>query len=863
MAPPSIRYSREELLALRDRPGCRGLPPGLDSDDLSDLQESCFFDKSPTLDGGIYLGPQRGPGGPRAPFGAAARRPAGAGPIHSRLIEEEERGAYQCTNSGQLPSAFGSSPTKPQAIGPRAAPPGLAAAAAGAGRYEDPAKMDRWDSRKLDRGGAAGADDNWQQAKGRDNWRGAGGLRGSMDAGRAAGGGGAGNWGGRGEGGQPAELARSGSSAPKDNGRWVRDDDDWRARKQSGALPEPRYDWSDNRAPAAGGAAGAAGGAAARGPPPGFGGHDRQPEWAEDGGGRPRMTAADIEAERLRMQEQWKKQGNAAKAAADFSMAEIMTDDDIMSMMAEEDEKQGRQPGPAAAANGKPAAAAAPHAGQHVDVAALLGGRPQPGSPAAGIGSPASLAGSDRTESMRSRFANFFKLEETPAPSAAASAAPSAAASAAPSAAAASSAPSAAPAPAAPPSQQQLAFQEQLTRAAAASRASPPPGMPALSPQQPPVVPAPASGAGQQTRDAGQALLAMLKQQQAAQKAAAAGGAPAPPVMPPNAVNAADVTVLEEADKVARLTALQGLDDDLLSSPSKVASARQPPPGALPPGMPHLPPGALPPPGHLAHPQQAQLGGGPPPPHGLPQGFPGQLPPGMLPPHLQHPGHLPPLLPHGAPFPPPGMHHMPPPGQPGGMQPPPGQLGAAQFRPGQPGLQYRPPGMGLPPQPGMQHPGMPPPQLQQQQQQQQQQNALLAQLLAAQARGPPPPAPPPQVQVQPGQQINLAALLGAAGNPGMQLPPMGQQGLNPAQLQALRPPAGMMPPGMPAPGIQPGINPALLQQIHLQQLQLQQQQQRPPPMGPPPGVNPQQLSSAQLMAALGLAQQGGMPQGLR
>lgn len=102
-------------------------------------------------------------------------------------------------------------------------------------------------------------------------------------------------------------------------------------------------------------------------------------------------------------------------------MADIMTDDDIMNMMAEESEKQSRDGPRAPAANGKPAAAA-PHAGQHVDVAALLGGRPQPGSPAGGIGSPASLAGSDRTESMRSRFANFFKLEEAPA--AAASAAP-------------------------------------------------------------------------------------------------------------------------------------------------------------------------------------------------------------------------------------------------------------------------------------------------------------------------------------------------------------------------------------------------------------------------------------------------------
>lgn len=32
---------------------------------------------------------------------------------------------------------------------------------------------------------------------------------------------------------------------------------------------------------------------------------------------RPRMTAADIEAERLRMQEQWKKQGGNARSAAE------------------------------------------------------------------------------------------------------------------------------------------------------------------------------------------------------------------------------------------------------------------------------------------------------------------------------------------------------------------------------------------------------------------------------------------------------------------------------------------------------------------------------------------------------------------
>lgn len=368
------RYTREELLALRDTPGCRDLPPGLEADDLrcaaplggrhrplarrrraahpapapstlsraapacrSDLQESCFFDKAPTPDAGIYLGPQRGPGGPgaRAPFTAGpARRAAGvctqglfsvhrgpvhvsiadsrvcrshccrsqrsaaghgrpravaprrtachllacpptspasllarpagaaAGPIHSRLIEEDERAAYQRTNSGQLQTAFGS-PSKPQAIAGRGA----------GGRFADPSKMDRWDSQKLAAGPGAPRDpENWQQQKTRvagagagDNWRAnAGGVRASLDTQRAGAG-----WGG----GSTSDLPRSGSSAPKDNGggRWVKDDDDWRARKQAGAVPEPRYDWSDNRAQAA--AAAAAPGAAARGPPPGF--HDR------------------------------------------------------------------------------------------------------------------------------------------------------------------------------------------------------------------------------------------------------------------------------------------------------------------------------------------------------------------------------------------------------------------------------------------------------------------------------------------------------------------------------------------------------------------------------------------------------------
>lgn len=54
----------------------------------------------------------------------------------------------------------------------------------------------------------------------------------------------------------------------------------------------------------------------------------------------------------------------------------------------------------------------------------------------------------------------------------------------------------------------------------------------------------------------------MLKQQQAAQAAAAGGGggAAGPPqqhMLPTSAISASDVSALDEADRVARLTALQ------------------------------------------------------------------------------------------------------------------------------------------------------------------------------------------------------------------------------------------------------------------------------------------------------------------
>lgn len=117
-------------------------------------------------------------------------------------------------------------------------------------------------------------------------------------------------------------------------------------------------------------------------------------------------------------------------------MSEFMTDDDIMNMMAEESERQAEKDArnngsgrgtPNGVEAASPAAAAQPpKAGQHVDVAALLGGRPQPQqagtpeSPVGVVGSPASAAASERAaaaerENTRSRFASFFKLEDAPA----------------------------------------------------------------------------------------------------------------------------------------------------------------------------------------------------------------------------------------------------------------------------------------------------------------------------------------------------------------------------------------------------------------------------------------------------------------
>lgn len=72
----------------------------------------------------------------------------------------------------------------------------------------------------------------------------------------------------------------------------------------------------------------------------------------------------------------------------------------------------------------------------------------------------------------------------------------------------------------------------------------------------------------------------------------------------------------------------------------------------------------------------------------------------------------------------------------------------------------------------------------------------------------------------------------------------------------------LQPQGMP--GLPPGINPALLQQLQMQHQMQQQQQQMQQRQMQQMHPNPQQqLSSAQLMAALGLGQGGMPPQGMR
>jgi hypothetical protein len=216
----------------------------------SDLQESGFFDHTPssgTGDGGLYLGPQRGPAaaGGKPPGLPGIRRPPGfagatlaAAGIHSRFVEETEvqPSAQRAQRTGSTPTAVergmfdSSSPGKSAPIqvwsleeaGTYAfpgrgspfpylcssnpsclrdclrhhallrppthylnSPQLIPAQAVQRGRYEDPARMERWDARKAPPSGSPG-ETEWLPRGTRGGGAGA--------AAGAAGGGGAGDW---------------------------------------------------------------------------------------------------------------------------------------------------------------------------------------------------------------------------------------------------------------------------------------------------------------------------------------------------------------------------------------------------------------------------------------------------------------------------------------------------------------------------------------------------------------------------------------------------------------------------------------------------------------------------------------------
>ena len=156
------------------------------------------------------------------------------------------------------------------------------------------------------------------------------------------------------------------------------DDDDWRARKQSGSLPEPRYDWKD-RAPIVGHSdqestsmtsfsatidvstskllvstpSNMNSGLEGKGRANDF--HDDVPEWAvaDVTLNRVTMTAADIEEERQRMHAQWKAARSAKKsenssAAEDHSGARgpedgLIGDSEIEGWRREQEEEEARE----------------------------------------------------------------------------------------------------------------------------------------------------------------------------------------------------------------------------------------------------------------------------------------------------------------------------------------------------------------------------------------------------------------------------------------------------------------------------------------------------------------------------------------
>ncbi|KAG7670384.1 hypothetical protein Ndes2526B_g00136 [Nannochloris sp. 'desiccata'] len=803
------RYSRDFLKAFKEQPKCKELPTGLVADDLSDLSESVFFDKSPAET--MYLGPQGVAPGPRHSALIAGISTTGAGrghfgrnpnqPLHSRLVDDGAMSPgtggdsrFHRNGSTNLPTAFATSPSKGVPItgrhpGQRELP-----------RYEDPATMDRWDSRKASSshlqsppnnsnssdstaalsnrggGGTVDADGNWTQV-GHGNKRG-----GST----AAGSGGVANP--RSNSIDGGARSQSGS-APKDSSRWGNssnskdgDVDNWRSRK---AAPEPRYDWTDRLPGGLGGPLEGGGGGNARGGNKRGGGGGGVPEWAEEETApRGVMTAEDMEAERQRMQAEWRKSRSGGGAAArggggggqvdDLSIEDLVDDDEIERWKKEQEEEEANEQ------RGGGGSSRPPMPGQQVDMRALFGGAP------AAAGGGAGGQGIQTTdEKVRSRFSSVFSMEESPNPNAA----PQQLAGGAPS-----------------------GYGGVAAMGGGLSPAGGPPGV-----------------------DQGKQLLAMLQK-------------------------TGENQLLGDIEHVATGIALGGLDDSAghIQQQQRQYQHQQQILGAGHPGS--LGGGMMPPPPQMnfpgQQPQPQQQEGQHVPPHMM-RGPPGQLPPGMVfPPGMRppppHPGMMPPGHMMGGPPPPGVFPGGPPPPRPG-MFPPAGMVGPpspgqhqGQFRPGPPGA------------------GGPPLSLQQQQQQGSsgQMNPLLARLLANAAQQQQQQGQhqqqnmqmhqgPPQGQQQQGPSGDLAALFA-----GMRLPPPGQQQQQQQQhgLRQLQFPGGPPPQGAGGGGVRPppaGYTPqqlAQLQNLQARAAAMQQQQQQgggaPQPQ--------QQQNPAQLMAMLGL-----------
>ena len=398
----------------------------------SDLSESVFFDK---VSDNIYLGPQgAAPGSRHSALLSAAGTGAGRGHFgrppggfHSRLVDDSslsspgsDRYSTRNGNSGNS-SAFATSPSKGIPIGGRG---GGAVGGGGGARFEEPSRNDRWDTRKSSQGNLQSpptepgrdAGGNWTQVAPRrhgssgGDWRARGdqpsgvvaappattnARQPSLDGGPRSGP----SWAREERVQNPTTAPAGGKDAPGSVARWVKDDsDDWRSKKQTGGAPEPRYDWTDRVA-----GTGAPGGDPGNGPSSGRGSKGSgMPEWAEESGtGGLSMTASDIEAERQRMQAEWRKARAPQPTFFEETPVDDLLDDDEIERWKKEQEEEERKE----VARGPTPAQRGPVPGQHIDVNALFGG---------GAGNR-STQESD-AQKMSSRFANVFSLEDSPNP---------------------------------------------------------------------------------------------------------------------------------------------------------------------------------------------------------------------------------------------------------------------------------------------------------------------------------------------------------------------------------------------------------------------------------------------------------------